>query len=224
MGARRRHVADSRVPASRERRPIRDEPHREREVSIHAPAKGATSPFLWTLAFIKFRSTLPRRERPGGRLPARPAPGVSIHAPAKGATPSRPTCRARVHVSIHAPAKGATAKGVVGVTIGRGFDPRPREGGDPPGARSPPAPGRVSIHAPAKGATRQRQRHEHRAGVSIHAPAKGATRQPLRVRHDSVVSIHAPAKGATTWYSTGRADRTGFDPRPREGGDSVAQA
>ena len=56
------------------------------EISIHAPAKGATGKHLGTFDTVE----------------------ISIHAPAKGATivsmlPDRPW-----NISIHAPAKGAT--------------------------------------------------------------------------------------------------------------------
>ena len=121
-----------------------------------------------------------------------------------------------------------------------GFNPRPREGGDPPppdtSAWSP-----VSIHAPARGATFMDevgripdlfQSTPPRGGrpggsfpttmtvVSIHAPARGATFDHERDGSICAVSIHAPARGATRLaliqYA---ADR--FNPRPREGGDDI---
>ena len=56
-------------------------------VSIHAPAKGATSPRCGDGRQVVFQSTLPRRERRGLAGAAQAAGhGVSIHAPAKGAT------------------------------------------------------------------------------------------------------------------------------------------
>ena len=59
---------------------------RTRDVSIHAPARGATRP----------------AENDA------PVESVSIHAPARGATTTlRPLVRRRL-VSIHAPARGAT--------------------------------------------------------------------------------------------------------------------
>ena len=57
------------------------------EVSIHAPARGATS----TLADMSPRLS-----------------DVSIHAPARGATMARSVSRDDDDVSIHAPARGAT--------------------------------------------------------------------------------------------------------------------
>ena len=56
------------------------------DVSIHAPAKGATGMITGGTAFSI----------------------VSIHAPAKGATVLERTVRGFIVVSIHAPAKGAT--------------------------------------------------------------------------------------------------------------------
>ena len=58
------------------------------------------------------------------------------------------------------------------------------------------------------------QRH-----VSIHAPVKGATDGPERHPHQGNVSIHAPVKGATLAVLAA-AGRQGFNPRPREGGDT----
>ena len=79
-------------------------------VSIHAPAKGATcARGLGGGAGVMFQSTRPRRARRGAGKESLLALEVSIHAPAKGATVRRAV---REHcerqVSIHAPAKGAT--------------------------------------------------------------------------------------------------------------------
>ena len=103
--------------------------HRRAEVSIHAPARGATI----------------ARSKDGVTS------GVSIHAPARGATGGACPTRWSQRVSIHAPARGATTtfgcRGTGGQfrsTPPRGgrrlrtsptlsadcFDPRPREGGD----------------------------------------------------------------------------------------------
>ena len=121
-------------------------------ISIHAPARGATSKNLEN----------------GGRIK------ISIHAPARGATPPRiffarcsynfnPRSRegsdrspkgygTRDNISIHAPARGATHFLVV-------RDPK----------------GLISIHAPARGATVRVDMRRTSHGISIHAPARGAT-------------------------------------------------
>ena len=82
-------------------------------VSIHAPAKGATLPRRATFVLqSQFQSTLPRRERHSWHGAHDLICRVSIHAPAKGATVSNPFRSAQSFtVSIHAPAKGATPHG-----------------------------------------------------------------------------------------------------------------
>ena len=132
-----------------------------RDVSIHAPAKGATfgtrsrgrqsnrfdprpregGDLLPVMKFGKhkgmFRSTPPRRGRRIEAVSSKPRSPVSIHAPAKGATPASIRQRGIVGaVSIHAPAKGATLH-----------------------HHAAAADRAVSIHAPAKGATRRRAVH-----------------------------------------------------------------
>ena len=101
------------------------------QVSIHAPARGAT----WQrMALIGA------------------PPGVSIHAPARGATDVRRDRRCRHEVSIHAPARGATHRHNQRVRSSRGFNPRTREGCDALHYLHQ-RDIRVSIHAPARGAT-----------------------------------------------------------------------
>ena len=99
-------------------------------ISIHAPARGATDLENRIAGHIKFQSTLPRGERRSkGREPrclgyfnprsregsdALKAAGfevltISIHAPARGATQVDQRSRCRITISIHAPARGATS-------------------------------------------------------------------------------------------------------------------
>ena len=163
-------------------------------VSIHAPARGATS----TIELSRVRQR------------------VSIHAPARGATDG---LDARCHpggVSIHAPARGATGALVSQQSVVDCFNPHPRAGGRP--TRPHLCTRQVSIHAPARGATLKGRGPVMRKRVSIHAPARGATSPlcasigmrmfqstPPRGGRPStprgpllaLVSIHAPARGAT---------------------------
>ena len=62
-------------------------PTMSHEISIHAPAEGAT-PARYTIkgSIVPFQSTLPRRERPAGVEKAEREFSISIHAPAEGAT------------------------------------------------------------------------------------------------------------------------------------------
>ncbi len=81
------------------------------DVSIHAPARGATE--ITNRGLVK---TL-----------------VSIHAPARGATEGG-NCESQLHqVSIHAPARGATSADATEHADNQCFNPRPRAGGDPYG-------------------------------------------------------------------------------------------
>jgi len=97
-----------------------------RLVSIHAPARGATTRRGVSLARFWFQSTLPR----GERLPRPQRPGdpwsVSIHAPARGATSSPP-----IHTSLPF-----------------GFNPRSRAGSDSPAHKPGGGPRRFQSTLP----------------------------------------------------------------------------
>ncbi len=82
-------------------------------ISIHAPAKGATT------SGSGQRTHTPNfnpRSREGSdpvcvqQIAIRAA--ISIHAPAKGATRSRKKTKQKISISIHAPAKGATSAAI----------------------------------------------------------------------------------------------------------------
>ena len=79
-------------------------------ISIHAPAKGATT---LDLHHQKIRPYFYSRPREGGDFAfIRDLCNeyyISIHAPAKGATGSLYRCFYIFLISIHAPAKGATS-------------------------------------------------------------------------------------------------------------------
>lgn len=55
-------------------------------ISIHTPAKGATSKTVTLLKGSTFLFTSPRRGRPSSRMRSTTMSQISIHAPAKGAT------------------------------------------------------------------------------------------------------------------------------------------
>ena len=82
------------------------------------------------------------------------------------------------------------------------FNPRTCERCDP-GLRRCRKKVSVSIHAPARGATGLGRRNSVARRVSIHAPARGATHNSWPFIVAKVVSIHAPARGATMDKSTG---------------------
>ena len=209
-------------------------------ISIHAPAKGATSHFRIPYRISKFQSTLPLRERrnrynsiyiglhfnprsrkgsdnAGVHLPAIWA-RISIHAPAKGATRKRAESIRLSNISIHAPAKGATnvCYAYSGLKV-------------------------ISIHAPTKGATLlyviklqynkfqstlpQRERQFvpdvkiATTQISIHAPTTGATQKRCGANRKGIISIHAPTKGATMCWRRHPQMQIHFNPRSRKGSD-----
>ncbi len=216
--ARRRFQFTRPQGARHKRLPGHDRPR----VSIHAPARGATT-----------------RLRIRGRTGE-----VSIHAPARGATGERLHKGRGGRVSIHAPARGATRPPPQSRSRTACFNSRAREGRDidvPLLKRIP----QVSIHAPARGATRGTRGTARLRSVSIHAPARGATsakstafagggfqftrprgaRQVSIVRfHAIFVSIHAPARGATGGRRASSARARGFNSRAREGRDAATSA
>ncbi len=171
---------------------------------------------------IRFRSTPPRRRR----LKSHRFEGYWLQFRSTPPRRRRRIERQRRHVGFD------------------GFDPRPREGGDPPTPsgsmrsivfRSTPPRRRRPAKSPAPWRAcrfrstpprRRRPGRGARAGircqVSIHAPAKEATSALGRAECGAAVSIHAPAKEAT--WQTGQSPPNWkcFDPRPREGGDNAA--
>ena len=167
------------------------------EVSIHAPARRATSRDPYLMCLLMFQSTPPH----GGRQMAYARLGTSIE------------------VSIHAPARRATRRNVPDLHIASSFNPRPRTEGDRPRATSLPTIKSFNPRPRTEGDTRlpcrktigrgfnPRPRTEgdwQRNGqareellVSIHAPARRATRQCRLPGWPADVSIHAPARRAT---------------------------
>ena len=121
-------------------------------VSIHAPAWGATSPFLSRFSCLsQFQFTRPRGARRRKVLVILDEALFQFTRPRGARRPSRPA---------RAPP--------------RSFNSRAHVGRD----AAPPSPGRrfrVSIHAPTWGATRGGVHGQQPGGVSIHAPTWGAT-------------------------------------------------
>ncbi len=171
---------------------------------------------------------------------------ISIHAPAKGATAKNSVSKRTIEaISIHAPAKGATRGSHTRRMEGANFNPRSREGSDRLTCGVLVPRPRISIHAPAKGATaacdivercgayfnpRSREGSDIlallavlRTAISIHAPAKGATTHHVHGFHGFDISIHAPAKGATYAKYSGRYLIDHFNPRSREGSDTIRE-
>ena len=165
-------------------------------ISIHAPARGATSyANIWDPKPI-FQSTRPRGARLFISFFLLLYFFISIHAPARGATLCDEIGKDEHHISIHAPARGATRRSA-----------RDRRRGQ------------ISIHAPARGATclaaaisrlldkfqSTRPRgarppshpHSHPSSHFNPRAREGRDRDRVCALEIWVISIHAPARGAT---------------------------
>ena len=146
-------------------------------ISIHAPARGATSvpgdyprqtahfnprsrtgsdcaQSRYMTGCQEFQSTLPHGERLHSAF--------CLHFP--------------YLISIHAPARGATEAPAMDSPSTRNFNPRSRTGSDH-AAGTERSSVLISIHAPARGATADEQAATDAGYISIHAPARGATPQ-----------------------------------------------
>ena len=100
-----------------------------RLISIHAPAKGATSLPPYTDTFAVFQSTLPRRER----LRSAPHALHGFNFNPRSREGSDGYVLRILHssgISIHAPAKGATSFRIRIAIFRDYFNPRSREGSD----------------------------------------------------------------------------------------------
>ena len=162
-------------------------------VSIHAPARGATSFAGYFFACYVFQSTRPRGAR-------RDYIGWA---------------NVMIQVSIHAPAGGATAPFFDALNLAPCFNPRAREGRDtiPPIARWLR---RMFQSTRPRGARQQTRRNLNlRPRVSIHAPARGATAKDAADAAKQAVSIHAPARGATSGEDQDEVIITFQSTRPR---------
>ena len=168
-------------------------------ISIHAPAKGATSfhshPFLLPL----FQSTLPRRERPISTILKAVFLFISIHAPAKGATMEPVSWKSITLFQSTLPRRERRSIFFNYIAFTNDFNPRSREGSD-------------RAHSDCC----------KRCKISIHAPAKGATNAKGAKLTVTDISIHAPAKGATLRPQQNVSCFQHFNPRSREGSDVPA--
>ena len=210
------------TPLREGRRRFKSKPELKQDISIHAPARGATAtggpPAL--AANHNFNSrpcergdtdrfkAYARNEFISIHAPARGATenwmtwvgevAISIHAPARGATGNRGGNCATTEISIHAPARGATLHQHLRTGKQDHFNSRPCERGDRRLVDNIVDCVHISIHAPARGATRQRERKKQLESNFNSRPcergdAHTSPRTPGRIQ----ISIHAPARGAT---------------------------
>ena len=169
-------------------------------ISIHTPAKGAT-PFDQSLKteLKPFQSTHPRRVRRLLEKVKGLSISISIHTPAKGATIRLYSILYSLRISIHTPAKGAT----ITLSYESGFT-------------------WISIHTPAKGATTERTSEAHKIfNFNPHTREGCDSHISALIILTSIISIHTPAKGATCGFC-GHFCGHNFNPHTREGCDAMS--
>jgi len=161
-------------------------------VSIHAPTRGATTSLSFPISLRRFQFTRPRGARRDRRVDHRP-----VQQP----------------VSIHAPTRGATRFPAGGISR-RCFNSRAHAGRDSADEQRL-VPEAVSIHAPTRGATPpplRRFRCSRCFNSRAHAGRDGA---PLNPPTTAPVSIHAPTRGATGVAASDVSDQLFQFTRPR---------
>ena len=100
-------------------------------ISIHAPAKGATSKFLLiAFSLCVFQSTLPRRERRECYVQKETGRVFQSTLPRRERQGPEDELKGQSEISIHAPAKGATSIDNAKFHVVFYFNPRSREGSD----------------------------------------------------------------------------------------------
>ena len=188
-------------------------------ISIHAPAKGAT------IRLCNENDIKP----------------ISIHAPAKGATLFACILYLKDFISIHAPAKGAT-KHIVALgallrfqsTLPRRerlfvvpllspvlyyFNPRSREGSDAEQNQQAVRIAEFQSTLPRRERRGFERLSDHVLSISIHAPAKGATAELLDMAAKRrAFQSTLPRRERRTARSR-RPRSSYFNPRSREGSD-----
>ncbi len=169
-------------------------------VSIHAPARGATS---GKRCHLRFRSCFNPRPRAGGDVTAQES-WILLDSfnprPRAGGDSSSAHQHAQQKVSIHAPARGATRLRWTVSHFFPGFNPRPRAGGD-----------------------KKKKEGGGYMAVSIHAPARGATFLPWPGVATYCCFNPRPRAGGDTTGQATPGNTARFNPRPRAGGDSTCK-
>ena len=174
------------------------------QVSIRAPARGATKDLVAATA------------APHCRV-------VSIRAPARGATCPASARRAAGEQFQSAPPHGGRRRVDSGSQAHDGVSIRAPARGATRGIRSGATPPQVSIRAPARGATDLQSGLMSWASLMFQsAPPHGG--RPVCHWFPAflqLVSIRAPARGATLSSAMTARLLQSFNPRPRTGGDAL---
>ena len=144
------------------------------QVSIHAPARGATLAARHDEFELSSFNPRPRAGGDTASTATATVTGSFNPRPRAGGDMIKQRPSARSSCFNPRPRAGGDVNSLTTGCGGGGFNPRPRAGGDL-GCKSREGSSDVSIHAPARGATRVGVLGRPRDQVSIHAPARGAT-------------------------------------------------
>ena len=161
-------------------------------VSIHAPARGATTPKSGIGREHLFQFTRPQGARLDGTARASLPIGVSIHAPARGATLDYTPDFTANEFQFTRP-QGARQERILVIQCPpNSFNSRARKGRDMSSSRGLPLVTRFNSRA-----------------------RKGRDIKTSESRTDSAVSIHAPARGATSTRRSSKERQTFQFTRPQ---------
>ena len=124
------------------------------KISIHAPTRGATFHQTNTIRLLKFQSTLPQGERRRGSCKSSFISVISIHAPTRGATfPCSQQRFKKLLFQSTLPQGERRFKGDPIIRWINYFNPRSHKGSDDYPDCFPCFFHAISIHAPTRGAT-----------------------------------------------------------------------
>ncbi len=167
-------------------------------ISIHAPAKGATHRIRDLQRKDRFQSTLPRRERHRLHLIKRSDMNFNPRSREGSDVAALAICDANTNFNPRS-REGSDGKYLYGIRRQHHFNPRSREGSDA-ALDSLNRKMEISIHAPAKGATMEYTHSASYRQFQSTLPRR-ERRELAKVLQTSNISIHAPAKGATISYT-----------------------
>ena len=192
------------TPLREGRRARRDRTQHRRQISIHAPPRGATAStrFLnsWgsnfnsrpsargdyfgksTRGFPPYFNSRPSARGDADMIEDGLMPDISIHAPPRGATEWGIVCGKYSDISIHAPPRGAT-KSRTATSFQREFQFTPLREGRHINEDAEKSLIDFNSRPSARGDSRKRYRSAPRS-ISIHAPPRGATPQIISVEAD----------------------------------------
>ena len=191
---------------------------RGRQISIHAPPRGATFPFRGRFRPFAFQFTPLREGRRACRFLVFCGFSFQFTPLREGRHGSRGHCVQSPEISIHAPPRGATSLFFFVGMASADFNSRPSARGDTscsaqaknssyfnsrPSARGDRFVARFVMRLmnfnsrpSARGDAAAKAAHQS-VVISIHAPPRGATKNGGYKLTDDRISIHAPPRGAT---------------------------